>query len=306
MPAGRRLLLLVMLITFTTQTALQAATMAHARAFTVLTYNVNDLSLSDASPPGWTQAAQHAALRDLVLQLQPDLLCLQEAFDDFPPLLTEAYEWHGQVPSHRGSCRLATRREGPLAGAGGEAAFEVGPAVVAPLRLHGGEQPIYAACAHLAPFADNWPRRARQLARIVEAVPPGAPLVFAGDANMREGETGAGDNGLADAWVAAGSHEAQRWSWNTHVNRYYRDGRKYQDRYDRVFTRGFSVLGFELAGNQPASSSSSHFLSDHFGILATLQLQQRQQLGEPSRQLQQASAVACRRGGSRRRDCMVN
>ncbi|PNH11679.1 Tyrosyl-DNA phosphodiesterase 2 [Tetrabaena socialis] len=236
--------------------------------FSLLTFNINDDATSASSPAGWTLAAQHAALRQLVLEHSPDLLCLQECFS-FPSTLVDHYDFHGSTTSHRGSCHVATRR-GSALGADGPT-IAAGPCILVPLRL--GERRLFAASAHLAPFAEFDQERARQLADIVRAVPADVPLVLAGDTNMRERETGqAAANGLADAWLESGSPPEQRWSVNTCVNRYFADGHAFTARYDRLLYRGCTLLGFAVTADQPCSDTPQHYLSDHFGLVASLRL----------------------------------
>ncbi|GLI58563.1 hypothetical protein VaNZ11_000310 [Volvox africanus] len=240
--------------------------------FSLLTYNINDGMVSESAPPDWTLDEQHNHLRDLVREHRPDLLCLQECFT-FPSKLIDDYDFHGEAPSHRGSCFIGTLKNAALRVAG--PVLAVGPCILLPLCLRRAaqERRFLATSAHLAPFYEFHPVRARQIAAIVAAAPEGAPLVLAGDLNMREEENDVGTrHGLLDAWVEGGSPVSERWSWNTDVNRYYTEGRKYKARYDRVLYRGCRVLSFALVGNQPCSVDKPHYLSDHFGLYIRLQL----------------------------------
>ncbi|PNW75306.1 hypothetical protein CHLRE_12g521600v5 [Chlamydomonas reinhardtii] len=243
-------------------------------SFSVLTYNINDNCVSDRHPSDWSMRKQHEQLARLILQHQPDLLCLQECFSGIPAndTLKGAYEFCAlAVPSHRGDCMIARRRDSPL-----ELLPQPPPAAVGPcllLRLRLGGQELTAACAHLAPFAENAPKRMQQIARIVAAAPSELPLLLAGDMNMREKETpAAGEVGLMDAWVEAGSPPGQRWTWDTRTNKYYDGGHEYTARYDRILYRGCHVGGLRVTGNTPASDDPHHFLSDHFALLATVTL----------------------------------
>lgn len=53
-------------------------------SFSVLTYNINDNCVSDRHPSDWSMRKQHEQLARLILQHQPDLLCLQECFSGIP------------------------------------------------------------------------------------------------------------------------------------------------------------------------------------------------------------------------------
>lgn len=45
---------------------------------------------------------------------------------------------------------------------------------------------------------------------------------------------------------------------------------QWKARFDRIMLRGAAAADFRLIGNSPASTDPRHFLSDHFGILATV------------------------------------
>ena len=154
---------------------------------------------------------------------RPDLLCLQECIS-FPTARTRLpnYTVHAQASSHRGNCLLATRDGSALLVSRGAAAGAVGPCALVAATLHG--HPVYLASAHLAPSVEGASERQAQLADITAAVPPGVPLVLAGDMNMRVAE---GTAGLVDAWVALGEDAQTRWTWNTRVNRYYLNGHRW-------------------------------------------------------------------------------
>ncbi|GIL74860.1 hypothetical protein Vretimale_2436 [Volvox reticuliferus] len=81
--------------------------------FSLLTYNINDGMISESAPTGWTLDEQHDRLSDLICERRPDLLCLQECFT-FPSKLMGDYDFHGEVPSHRGSCFIGTLKDAPL------------------------------------------------------------------------------------------------------------------------------------------------------------------------------------------------
>lgn len=107
------------------------------------------------------------------------------------------------------------------------------------------------------------------------------PVLIVGDMNMREAETTAVTDpaglGLSDAYLtaaASGTASANaKNTWDTRCNRYYDEGFKYACRYDRVFCKGAEWAGvraFELVGHMPEHGVEGFYLSDHFGIVATL------------------------------------
>lgn len=116
---------------------------------------------------------------------------------------------------------------------------------------------------------------------------------------------------LLDFWKEAGSDFTTKYSWNTrneinkggYFNQYYGTRtREYIARYDRIYYHGsvldirndgqqpsqvdsksdltnipsipsITVESFKLIANRPVGSSKYHFLSDHFGISSTFNLQ---------------------------------
>jgi endonuclease/exonuclease/phosphatase family metal-dependent hydrolase len=132
-------------------------------------------------------------------------------------------------------------------------------------------------------------------------------VVLAGDTNMRDEEDNTMEHDefqLLDAWKLAGSDPATRYSWDTvdhaihgdgnYFNQYYGSRtRQYQRRYDRIYLSSqpdeqensshdqqqpshndgkviTTVPNFQLIANQPLLGSTNHFLSDHFGISAQI------------------------------------
>jgi tyrosyl-DNA phosphodiesterase 2 len=108
--------------------------------------------------------------------------------------------------------------------------------------------------AHLDSLAEGSAARRAQLAQLRELLGEG-PAVFAGDTNLRDAEVG--DLGaMRDAWEAAGSDPAHRWTWL---------GRRARCRFDRAYVAGLEVRAFRAFGAEvlPATGAPA---SDHLGI----------------------------------------
>jgi endonuclease/exonuclease/phosphatase family metal-dependent hydrolase len=171
---------------------------------------------------------------------------------------------------------------------------------------------LWIASVHLEPYASGAEIRQQQVQSLLQlALRSKVPLIVAGDLNMRVAEDatmeGAGFD-LSDFWKLAGSDITTKYSWNTrnevnrggYFNQFYGTGtREYIARYDRIYYHGtrttsstgrqskdtksesghatlrpsIEVESFKLIANRPVGSSKHHFLSDHFGISSTFNLQ---------------------------------
>lgn len=94
----------------------------------------------------------------------------------------------------------------------------------------------------------------------------------------------------------------RRHPWNTIVNRYWGDSECYTARYDRMLTHRAACTSFRIIGNTPATENPAHFLSDHFGILATFQLDQDTREADASRNQRPAAG----HGGNGSSDCIIS
>lgn len=282
----------------------------------VLTFNVSGENCSALAPRGFGLPAKYAAIAQLILEERPELLTLQEVFPNAAAPLAEAlllagYEPCGSVKSHCGytqlwaEARLQARQYSeagpvaiariplPLAAQGGGAAGPAGDAEPGPLRY------LYFAGCHLEPFADGAPFRLMQVEDALRAVPPRSRLILAGDCNMRNAENESVEAlGLADAFQQLGRPQDANFSWNTRVNTYYGDDtRAYTARYDRVYMRGLSAAELRLVADKEQTPGRGDFLSDHFGLLARLEVLQGQPAspGQPDKE-QPASPAGQKRG----------
>jgi hypothetical protein len=160
----------------------------------------------------------------------------------------------------------------------------VGTAVLVGVQLDGLSVGI--ASFHFAPFPDSAHIREAQLQAIMEVMQTeGCDCVLlAGDANMRKRENTMPEQfGLVDAFTSAGSPPTACYSWDSFENQYHNDSNSYpfRCRFDRVMFGSPSFFGqcaahlgvrrFSLVGHQPATAEcKTHFLSDHFGLCATI------------------------------------
>ena len=79
--------------------------------------------------------------------------------------------------------------------------------------------------------------------------------------------------GLTDCWKDAGSIKADGTTWDSNTNLYHRDGFGFSCRFDRIYSRGgLTTEAFSVAFNTPVQGTAGWYLSDHYGLVATLSL----------------------------------
>ena len=279
--------------------------------FRIMTMNIAEMEPSRSAPRNFTRKEQQQLLWQELLRTNPDILCLQECpdgqwwhKDPFAGWLSD-YEHVTSRASHAGSTTIWVKRGIGLIpmpakrlSAHTPAAMTifaaVAPAAVQPPTSHGNPEvvaspprPVLAvASVHLEPFDSGSDRRQRQVQNIIQAA-MGVPLIIAGDTNIRDNEDLVMEQTLSlqDVWKQAGRDEQLRYTWDTMdhratggtFNKYYgASTRQYQRRYDRIYVHGakhhWTVPSLELLAHRPIGSSRLHFLSDHFGMAAHLEL----------------------------------
>jgi endonuclease/exonuclease/phosphatase family metal-dependent hydrolase len=128
--------------------------------------------------------------------------------------------------------------------------------------LDGPIDDVLVLTGHLESLAPAAPVRVVQLEQIVRLMAAhDGPSVFAGDTNLRDRELAGveGLGGVHDAWQAAGSEAATRFTWHN-------SSWRAKARFDRAFVRGLDVIGFALVGTGPSPPS------DHLGLDVRLAL----------------------------------
>lgn len=236
----------------------------------------------------WTRQHSEEAIRQEILNTDPDVIALQECRggENWATRLFPSYQYMGSVYSHMDLVMLLVKQ-----GISAEPVSLHGkhlPAVIAKLNLGDG-QSLLVASVHLAPFASGANQRLYEMETLLDkAYYHSLPLLIAGDTNMRVAEDAAMENHLKleDVWKAAGSDIETKFSWNTKdnrkenkgFNRFYGDGtREYNARYDRIYMYGNGFVQienegttFDLIANKPVNGNELHFLSDHFGMTSQI------------------------------------
>ncbi|EFN59459.1 hypothetical protein CHLNCDRAFT_138036 [Chlorella variabilis] len=245
--------------------------------FKVFTLNVSAGNLSAWAPAGFSLLSKYEAIVELIKHHSPQLISLQEldsqAAKYFIAALGSAADagWQHltQAESHCHSTHIWA-----AASLQAKPKRSVGPVAIAQIQLTGDDGCFYFAGCHLEPYAQGACLRLQQIAATLRSLPPRCRLVLAGDCNMRNAENSSVEAlGLGDAFKQAGSPPSHSFTWNSTINKYHgADQRAYTGRYDRIYLSGFVATELQMVANQPMTPGHADYLSDHFGLVATVQL----------------------------------
>ena len=240
----------------------------------------------------WTRQHSEKAIRQEILNTDPDVIALQECQGgaNWAKRVFPSYQFMGSVYSHMDQVMLLIKQ--------GIKAEPVSvdvkdfPAVIAKMDLRDGKNRLLVASVHLAPNESGANQRFREVETLIdEACYHSLPMLIIGDTNMTVAEDSAMENHLKleDVWKAAGSDIQTKFTWNTKdnrkenkgFNRFYGDGtREYTARYDRIYMYGNSFVKienegttFDLIANKPVNGNNLHFLSDHFGMTSQIKIE---------------------------------
>lgn len=207
----------------------------------------------------------------------PDIICLQEAMDcddqTFKNLLP-GYVCLGKAASHseKGPTMLFVKESlAPFA-----TVIPIkGPVILARLE-YAQDQTVVIGTCHLMPKKEGAPERLAKTKEMLAHCQPEDMVLLAGDFNVRQAEDPDYEAlGLQDAWKETGSEKSKRFTWNSFLNRYHESEflRGRTGRYDRIYFRGFAIDDFEMCANEEISDNRGHYLSDHFGLRATVRVE---------------------------------
>jgi len=238
-------------------------------SLSVLTWNITGTDYSDQAPSTWDHETNMFHILDIIEDLDPDFICLQEMPKPTTVhYLSNSYANSKPVRSHAGYTACFVRK-GSIAGLPIvlESKLDLGPA--SGIRLKIGDHHLTIFSLHLLPYADNHPARIAFITDLYQQVNSDQSLILAGDWNMREHETAAVLRlGLHDAYQRESDPDRSKYAtWASTINRFHRDGPRFEARFDRIYYKGLHQLSYTLIGDQPLHRN--HYLSDHFGILTT-------------------------------------
>lgn len=226
-------------------------------SFTFLTWNLAMMERSDFAPPGWRMDQTEAALRQTILESDPDFVLFQEL-----PGLVPYIDTHDMVPANaRGQsgdiATLARRNLMPDI-----EASRSQNAVIARLK----SVDVDVVNVHLPSSAGGDFDRLSRL-KSLKGESRAAHQVIIGDTNTRtKEEKEIGGLGLT-------GERPPEPTWNGREGRFRRDARGYTS----YFTRVFHSSGVRLSGQKvwtaPVEAGAQTFhISDHFALSGTIDI----------------------------------
>lgn len=229
----------------------------HSLSF--VSWNLAMLERSPDAPADWEQDHTMAAVRDIMLELSPDVILYQEL-----PGVVPFVETHDMVRanpmSHSGN--LATLIGNHLADEPIDVAVVQGCAILVTFV----ERDLTVANVHLAPGAVSADLRLEQLQAVIEAAPTNDVLV-AGDTNTRMAE----EPDIA-ALGLVGKRPPEP-TWNGHQNRFRGPEGEFIAFFSRYFaTKDIRVDDVAVLSNRAVEVAGRSFhLSDHYGFMGTVE-----------------------------------
>lgn len=224
---------------------------------TFLTWNLAMLERSAQAPMFWESSATEAAVRDVVLDQAPDVVCYQEL-----PGLVPFVETHSMIPanpkSHSGN--LATLVANRLATTELKVATVEGCAILTTFV----ELDFTIANVHLPAGPGMAPERLMYLSKVIDASPT-LPLVIVGDTNMRVEE--------AERFCAMGfsGDKPPAPTWDSRRNRFRSDAPEFSAYFTRWFASpGVAVTDVRVHAEPVEHDDRRFHLSDHFALSGTV------------------------------------
>lgn len=212
------------------------------------------LERSAEAPHTWGMEHTEAAVREVVLDLQPDLVLYQEL-----PGLVPFTETHGLLPanplSHHGN--LATLIRHDLLGPNPPGLKVVtGCAILA----HFASMDLTVANVHLAPGKAGADERLHQMSQIVAACTTGR-LVIVGDTNTRLAEA------ASYAELGLQSTKPPAATWDSRRNRFHPEMPEFSAYFTRWFAGGPVAVADVAVRTEPTTADGQRFhLSDHYAM----------------------------------------
>ena len=206
---------------------------------------------SDFAPAGWRMDQTEAAVRNLVLQLDPDFVLFQEL-----PGLIPYIETHDMVPANAkgqtGDIATLARRE--------LMADITASRLENTVITHIGSAGLSLANVHL-PSGSGGDRDRLRVIKNIQSGSENRQLAIIGDTNTRTKE----EDDIAQLGLIGARPPVP--TWNGKLCRFRRDARGYTAYFTRAFhSEGVQVDGVEV-WSQPVTHKGAEFhLSDHFAM----------------------------------------
>lgn len=229
-------------------------------SITILSWNLAMFERSADSPTYWGHADIEAAVRDVVLDLKPDVVLFQEL-----PGLVPFVETHDMIRSNPRS------HSGNLAVLVSHQLMATKPTHVeikrTALLATFDHLDLTLANVHLAPGRGGAEQRREQLSAVVGAN-RSSSLVVAGDTNTRLEE----EESLAALCLSCPRPPAP--TWDGHRNRFRADSARFRAYFTRAFALGDAAIADQrVLDDRPlVVDDQRFFLSDHFALLITVEI----------------------------------
>ncbi len=211
---------------------------------------------SSAAPQAWAQHDTEAHVRDVVLELEPDVVVFQELPGQVP--FIETHDMIRANPrSHSGNLATLVRHE--LLDSEADFATVEGCAVVTTLKSIN----LTIANVHLSPGPGSEAERRDQLASIVQASKT-EDLIIVGDTNTRIDEV----DDLVTRFSLLAPKPPQP-TWNSKTNNFRAGDHRFTAYFTRCFVTPSLRLTEQVVRSQPVEHGGQQFhVSDHFALYA--------------------------------------
>lgn len=246
------------------------------KSISIATYNVCERPIEEDK--------RVPALLKLLSESKADLIALQETQPWFMELLgkeewTKAYKIAHPETKSGAHCELCILSKLPLAKVEYlELPSRLGRGALI-IQCKTGTQTLTLATVHLDSFLEDGPMRAKQLEAVFAKLKDSGEAILLGDFNFGDGEKESAslDAGYTDAWTTLHPKDPG-FTWNIETSPMARQGSFPEEksrRLDRILVRSAHWKPKEaiILGDKPVSEKDKDvFPSDHFGVLATLEV----------------------------------
>lgn len=220
----------------------------------LLTWNLAMMERSEDAPLQWGQADAEAVVRETILRLRPDVVCLQEL-----PGVVPFVETHDMIRanprSHSGNLAVLVTHQLMSTEPSFSTVTRTG------IVVNFSHLALTVANVHLAPGKGGAEQRRHQLSVVLDAA-ENKDVVVIGDTNLRVDE----EHAIASLGLTA--ELPPQPTWDGYRNRFRGD----QGRFRAYFTRALATSGVTITSQEviddPTEVHDHYFhVSDHFPLL---------------------------------------
>ncbi len=237
----------------------------------VITWNISLTGPSFQAPSDWNRDLNIFEMHKIIEEEDPDIFSLQEMPSANFAKRFVNYHFVEPVYSHSGLVGVFVKKTYKI-----HSTTPIPPSLVLELSKEESPNFFFVGC-HLLPYKQNADNRLDQMSvifQIINQISEDYPVIIAGDMNMRENETKnmISTFDMNDAYWKSDKSKENQYTWDSRINLYHEEAFQFVCRFDRIFLKNAKVIDFKLIGNKPVSENLNHFISDHFGISAKIEL----------------------------------